>query len=91
MKENDPRRLPNEACREQAVAAWNRRDYLAAMRWYNLANARTIGHGRSERYQAAAREAAKEGGINYNPLDFADDCEAVAIWPPAGIAKISAT
>jgi len=58
-------RMTNEGCRTQANKCKDAGDFLNAMRWFNAAKARTIGHKKADRYEQAARWCAKEGGFEY--------------------------
>lgn len=71
------RELANEQCRDEAEAALKRGDHRLAMRWYNTAAARTIGHTKTASYEKLAKDAAKSGGITTDLYDFAKDAEAV--------------
>ncbi len=72
-------KLTNEQCREQALHAIEVGDYVQAMRWYNTAAAITIGHKKSEDYEALSRKAAIDGDILWDWGDFAKDDEAYDI------------
>lgn len=63
--------LSNEGCREQAVKAKQAGNFRLAMRWYNSARARTIGHTKSAMYDDLAAECAKAGGFEFDPSDYA--------------------
>ena len=69
-------KMSNEGCREQARECCDRGDYLQAMRWYNTAYARTIGHKKRDRYEQLACECAEKGDIEYQGADYAKDSEA---------------
>lgn len=58
--------LTNEGCREQALANAKIGNYRRAMRWYNSAAARTIGHKKSESYEQLSRGAAEMGGFKWS-------------------------
>ena len=49
---------PPEACVDAAQAALAVGDPVLAMRWYNTARARTLGHRRRDRYEARADNIA---------------------------------
>ena len=70
------RKMSNEGCKTQAQKSLARGAYLDAMRWFNTAAARTIGHKKRERYEACAYRAAIWGDIRYSRMDFARDDEA---------------
>lgn len=72
-------KLTNEGCREQALNAIAEYKPKQAMRWYNTARARTIGHKKSDDYERLAKDAADLAGIEYNRNDFASDDEAADI------------
>lgn len=72
-------KLTNEQCREQALHAIASYNPKLAMRWYNTAGARTIGHKKSAYYERLAMDAANLAGIKYDFLDFAKDEEAADI------------
>ena len=74
--EDKTMKMSNEGCREQARECASHGDYLQAMRWYNTAYARTIGHKKSDRYEQLARECAEKGGFEYRRTDYAKDVEA---------------
>lgn len=57
--------MVNEQCRTQANKCKDAGDFQNAMRWFNSAAARTIGHGKSARYEQASRCCAKEGGFKH--------------------------
>ena len=65
-------RLPNEACREQALLAIRRGDIEQAIAWINTAYARTIGHKKRDRYAAWADKLARENEVERHTR-FADD------------------
>lgn len=69
--------LVNEQCSDQALIQIKLGCYINAMRWYNTAAARTIGHKKSGRYEAKAKECARLGGASYDPGSYAEDYEAV--------------
>jgi hypothetical protein len=71
--------LVNEQCRAQAEIQIKLGCYINAMRWYNTAAARTIGHKKSADYHALAADCAKRGGASYDPSSYAEDYEAVEI------------
>lgn len=70
-------KLSNEGCRTQALAARDAGNYRLAMRWFNTAKARTIGHNKRSRYEEAAERMAELGGFEYDGMDYADDSEVV--------------
>jgi len=70
------KKLNNEACREQAIACLSRGDFRNAVRWYNSACARTLGHGKADRYESLAKQCAKLGDIDYPSAGYAEDAEA---------------
>ena len=67
-------KMTNEGCRQQAILAAKKGNHKLAMRWYNTAYARTIGHKKSDRYEGLAIEQAKLAGIPH-AMDFAKDSE----------------
>lgn len=67
--------LVNEQCREQASRALNVKDFAGAMRWYNSAAARTIGHSKTDHYRSLAKLAARDGGLTYYPREYATDAD----------------
>ena len=69
--------LVNEQCRDQALIQFKLGNFVNAMRWYNTAAARTIGHKKSDAYEAKAMECAKIAGAAYDRCYFAEDWEAV--------------
>lgn len=70
--------LVNEQCRNQAEQALYREDPEQALRWINLAHARTFGHKKSARYEAWGDRVAKDAGIvRHN--EYADDGDAVLV------------
>jgi hypothetical protein len=71
--------LTNEGCREQALANAKLGNYETAMRWYNTAAARTIGHKKTDSYEQLARNMAEMAGIKCRPGDYAKDSEALDI------------
>lgn len=68
--------LNNEACGDLAKAALARGDHKTAMRWFNTAAARTIGHSKTEMWEREAMRAAEAGGFPYVRNDYAKDSEA---------------
>lgn len=70
-------KLVNEQCRDQAEIQIGLGCFINAMRWYNTASARTLGHKKSDAYEALARECAKKAGASYDPGSYAEDYEAV--------------
>lgn len=71
--------LVNEQCREQALIQVKLGNFINAMRWYNTAAARTIGHKKSEMYEAKAKECAQIAGAAYDRCYYAEDYEAVSV------------
>jgi len=72
-------KLVNEQCRDQAEH-WKRLgNFHMAMRWYNTAAARTIGHKKTDAYEALAKNCAKQMGASYDPGNYAEDWEAVVL------------
>jgi hypothetical protein len=71
-------KLPNELCADQARAQAEAGNYVNAMRWYNTAAARSVGHKRREAYEDCARRYAKMAGVAYDRCYFAEDYEAIA-------------
>lgn len=69
--------LVNEQCREQALANEKLGNFHMAMRWYNTARARTIGHKKSDAYEARARWCAEQIGANFDRGNYAEDWEAI--------------
>lgn len=71
--------LTNEGCRNQAERALRDGNYLLAVRWYNTAAARTMGHKKTARYEAIAQGIRDEHNITAIPPDefYADDSEAI--------------
>ena len=63
--------MVNEQCRRQANKCEDAGDFINAMRWFNSAGARTIGHGKAARYEQASKCCAKKGGFEYNGHDYA--------------------
>lgn len=76
--ETDMTKLVNEQCRDQAMHWLKLGNFIMAMRWYNTARVRTIGHKKSDVYEAAAAECAKQAGALFDRNLFAEDWEAVA-------------
>jgi low affinity Fe/Cu permease len=76
--ENDMDKLTNEQCRDQALIQTKLGNFINAMRWYNLAAARTIGHKKVDAYEAKAKWCAEMAGAAYDRCYYADDYEAVA-------------
>jgi hypothetical protein len=70
-------KLTNEQCRDQALIQFELGNYCNAMRWYNTAAARTIGHKKRDDYEAKAEECAKLAGAAYDRCHHAEDYEAV--------------
>lgn len=70
--------LTNEQCRDEALKQAKLGNHYMALRWYNTARARTIGHNKSADYERLAREQAKLAGINYASASttYAEDWEA---------------
>lgn len=68
-------KLTNEQCRDRAQACLDRGNPGDAMRWYNTAAARTIGHGKTEQYQVLAQRCAYAGAIQYAPGEYMDQGE----------------
>jgi low affinity Fe/Cu permease len=71
--------LVNEQCREQALIQTKLGNFIMAMRWYNTAAARTIGHKKSDAYEAKAKWCAEMAGASYDRCYFAEDWEAVEV------------
>jgi hypothetical protein len=69
--------LVNEQCREQALKQIKLGNFIMAMRWYNTAAARTIGHKKTESYEADARQCAEQAGASYDRCYYAEDWEAI--------------
>ena len=69
------RKMSNEGCKTQAQKSLARGDYLDAMRWFNTAAARTIGHKKRDGYEGCAYRAASKGNIEYARMDFAREDE----------------
>lgn len=69
--------LVNEQCRDQALANIKLGNFIMAMRWYNTARARTIGHKKSDTYEALAAQCAKNAGALFDRNSFAEDWEAI--------------
>jgi hypothetical protein len=72
-------KLSNEGCREQAEMQVKLGNFINAMRWYNLAMARTIGHKKRDAYEAKAKWCAEMSGAAYDRCHFAEDYEAIAV------------
>lgn len=70
-------KLVNEQCRDQALKYAVIGNHVMAMRWYNSAAARTIGHKKSADYVALAKEQAKLAGAFFDSMMFAEDWEAM--------------
>jgi len=72
-------RLVNEQCRDQAKHWEKLGNFHMAMRWYNTARARTIGHKKSDTYEAEAERCAKQIGAVFDRNNFAEDWEAATL------------
>lgn len=69
--------LSNESCRDQADANIKLGNFHMAMRWFNTAAARTIGHKKTDMYEGKAKWCAEQIGASYDPGNFAEDWEAM--------------
>lgn len=70
-------KLSNEECCDQAKIQLKLGCYVNAMRWYNLAAARTLGHKKADAYEAKAKWCAEMAGASYDCGSYAEDYEAV--------------
>lgn len=70
IEAHQPVKLVNEQCNELAVQALALGNYGDAMRWFNTAAARTIGHTKRGVYEAKAENAANLGTIEYRPHEY---------------------
>jgi low affinity Fe/Cu permease len=82
--------LGNEQCQDQAMMQIKLGNFIAAMRWYNTAAARTIGHKKSDRYEARAKWCAEQAGVPYRGTDFAKDHEAIGNRPVSDVTNLGA-
>lgn len=74
-------KLVNEQCRDQAEANIKLGNFHMAMRWFNTAAARTIGHKKTEMYEGKARWCADQIEASYDGGNYAEDWEAIDLRP----------
>lgn len=70
-------KLVNEQCRDQALKQIKLGNFFMAMRWYNTAAARTIGHKKTDAYEEKAKWCAQQIGASYDGGCYAEDWEAI--------------
>ena len=69
-------RLFNEQCNTQAERCKSEGNFFDAMRWFNSARAKTIGHKKADRYELAGQWCADQGGFKFERSNYAEDHEA---------------